>query len=130
VKQKTERPFPPGAAIVLPLLPGLRFALEKRCHTKPTLLIDHAFIFDVIICCPATYAEQQKTITNRNAGYAGLKLGEPNFIRDFGNLPFGVTKEVVGIHLLLTCSLFGVDILRSLLPRVSPVKSTSVPLRF
>ena len=130
MKQKTERPFPPGAAIVLPLLPGLRFALEKRCHTKPTLLIDHAFIFDVIICCPATYAEQQKTITNRNVGYAGRKLGWAKVVCDFGISLFGVTKEVVGIHLLLTCSLFGVDILRSLLPRVSPVKSTSVPLRF
>jgi hypothetical protein len=31
---------------------------------------------------------------------------------------------------ILTCTLFGVDILRSLLPRVSPVKSTSIPLRF
>ena len=130
MKQKTERPFPPGAAIVLPLLPGLRFALEKRCHTKPTLLIDHAFIFDVIICCPATYAEQQKTITNRNAGYAGLKLGEPNFIRDFGNLPFGVTKEVVETRARLAHALFSCDILRSLLQRVSLAKLTSAPLRF
>jgi hypothetical protein len=36
----------------------------------------HAFIFDVIICCPATYAERQKTVTNRNAGYVSLRLGE------------------------------------------------------
>jgi hypothetical protein len=43
---------------------------------------------------------------------------------------FGVTKEIVGILLVLTCTLFAVDILRSLLPRVLSVKSTSVPLRF
>jgi hypothetical protein len=43
---------------------------------------------------------------------------------------FGVTKEVGGILLVLTCSLFGVYNLRSLLPRVSPEKSTSVSLRF
>ena len=41
-----------------------------------------------------------------------------------------VTKEVVGLHVLLTGSLFGDDILRMLLLRVSLGKSTSVPLRF
>jgi hypothetical protein len=56
--------------------------------------------------------------------------GKPNFILILGISLFGVTKEVVGILLVLTCSLFGVDMLRSLLPRVWPVKSTSVPLRF
>jgi hypothetical protein len=41
-----------------------------------------------------------------------------------------VTKEVVGIHVLLKRSLFACDILRRLLRRVSPLKSTSAPLRF
>jgi hypothetical protein len=41
-----------------------------------------------------------------------------------------ITKEVVGVHVLLTGSLFGDDILRRLLLRVSLGKSTSVPLRF
>ena len=49
---------------------------------------------------------------------------------DFGHSPFGVNKEVVGIHVLLTRSLFGGDILRRLLRRVSLAKSTSAPLRF
>jgi hypothetical protein len=42
----------------------------------------------------------------------------------------GVSKEVVGNSALLKLSLFGDGILRNLLPRVSPVKSTSAPLRF
>ena len=41
-----------------------------------------------------------------------------------------VTKEVVGLHVLLTGSLFGDDILRRLLLRVSLAKPTSAPLRF
>ena len=41
-----------------------------------------------------------------------------------------VTKEVVGIHVLLTRSLFACDILRRLLLRVSLAKPTSAPLRF
>jgi hypothetical protein len=40
-----------------------------------------------------------------------------------------VSKEVVGIHVLLNGSLFACDILRRFLPRVSPVKSTSAALR-
>jgi hypothetical protein len=40
-----------------------------------------------------------------------------------------VSKEVVGIHVLLTRSIFACDILRRLLRRVSPVQSTSAPLR-
>jgi len=48
----------------------------------------------------------------------------------FWIFPFGVNKEVVGIHVLLTRSLFGGGILRRMLPRVSPAKSTSVALRF
>jgi hypothetical protein len=42
----------------------------------------------------------------------------------------GIIKEVVGIHVLLTRSLFGGGIPRRLLLRVSLAKSTSVPLRF
>ena len=34
------------------------------------------------------------TITNRNAGYAGRKLGEAKF--DFGNFPFGVNSSWSG----------------------------------
>jgi hypothetical protein len=37
----------------------------------------------------------------------------------------GITKEVVGIHVLLTHSLFASDIPRGLLFRVSPTKSIS-----
>ena len=43
--------------------------------------------------------------------------------------PQEVTKEIVGIHVLLTRSLFGDGILRSLLLRVSLAKPTSAPLR-
>ena len=39
------------------------------------------------------------------------------------------TKAVVGIHVVLTRSLFGGGILRSLLPLVSLAKPTSAPLR-
>jgi hypothetical protein len=58
--------------------------------------------------------------------------GEKNleFYFDFQHFPFGVNKEVVGIHVLLTRSLFGGGILRRLLLRVSLAKSTSAPLRF
>src|ERR1700730_13298160 len=41
-----------------------------------------------------------------------------------------ITKEVVGIHVLRTRSLFACDILRRLLRRVSLAKPTSAPLRF
>src|SRR5258706_2154411 len=40
-----------------------------------------------------------------------------------------ILKEVVGIHALLTRSLFGADILRGWLQRVSLAKPTSAPLR-
>src|SRR5271165_5594145 len=41
-----------------------------------------------------------------------------------------VTKEVVGIHVLVTRSLFGGDILHRFLQRVSLAKLTSAPVRF
>src|SRR5271166_7190552 len=41
----------------------------------------------------------------------------------------GVSKEVIGLHLLLTRSLFGGGILHRLLPHVSLAKSTSAPLQ-
>src|SRR4029077_16635563 len=41
-----------------------------------------------------------------------------------------LSKEVVGIHVLLTRSLFGADIRRGWLRPVSPAKPTSAPLRF
>jgi hypothetical protein len=41
-----------------------------------------------------------------------------------------VTKEVVGIHVLVTHPLFGGDILHRFLQRVSLAKSTSAPVRF
>jgi hypothetical protein len=41
-----------------------------------------------------------------------------------------VTKEAVGIHVLLTRSFFGDDIPRRSLLRVSLAKPTSAPLRF
>jgi hypothetical protein len=40
------------------------------------------------------------------------------------------SKEVIGIHVPLTRSLFGCDILSRLLRRVSLTKPTSAPLRF
>ena len=42
----------------------------------------------------------------------------------------GITKEVVGIHVRLTHSLFASDIPRRLLRRVSRSKPTSAPARF
>jgi hypothetical protein len=42
----------------------------------------------------------------------------------------GITKEVGGIQVLLTLSLFASDIPRRLLQRVSLAKPTSAPLRF
>jgi hypothetical protein len=42
----------------------------------------------------------------------------------------GITKEVVGFHGLLMHPLFGGDILRRFLQRVSLAKPTSAPLRF
>jgi len=39
-----------------------------------------ALNFDGITYCPATYAENLFTITDRNAGYDGLKLGEAKFV--------------------------------------------------
>jgi hypothetical protein len=47
-----------------------------------------------------------------------------------GREPEEITKVVVAIHVRLTRSLFGDDILRGLLPRVSLAKPTSAPLRF
>jgi hypothetical protein len=44
--------------------------------------------------------------------------------------PKAVIKEVIGIHVLLTRSLFGDGILRRLIRRVSLAESTSAPLRF
>jgi hypothetical protein len=41
-----------------------------------------------------------------------------------------VSREVVGIHVLLARSLFGGDITRNLLRRASLAKSTSAPLRY
>jgi hypothetical protein len=41
-----------------------------------------------------------------------------------------VTKQTAEIHVLLTRSLFGGDILRRLLLRVSVAKRTSAPLQF
>jgi len=41
-----------------------------------------------------------------------------------------ITKEVVGIHVFLTRSLFGGDIPHRLLAHVSRARSTSAPLRF
>ena len=45
---------------------------------------------------------------------------------DSWDFPFGVNKEVVGTHVLLTRWLFACDILRRLLLHVSLAKSTSV----
>jgi hypothetical protein len=55
-------------------------ALVLRDWGRHLSLMASRFYFDVMICCQATYAENLKTITDRNAGYAGLKLGQTNFV--------------------------------------------------
>jgi hypothetical protein len=57
-------------------------------------------------------------------------LQSDSLFSDFGHFPFGVNKEVVGIHILLNRLLFGCDIVRKMLPRDSLVKATSAALRF
>ena len=60
-----------------------------------------------------------------------LQLGVlPIPIDDYLSGILVVTKEVVGIHVLLTRSLFGDGTPRRLLPRVSLATLTSAPLRF
>ena len=76
-----------------------------------------------------SYAEIRIMITDRNAGYAGQWLGEANFVCDFEISLFGVNKEVVGIHDVLTRSLFGDGIPSSSHPRVSLARPTSASLR-
>jgi hypothetical protein len=56
-------------------------------------------------------------------GFVGGVLNEDRELRE-------VSKEVVGIHALLTRSLFGDSIPRKLLLPVSPVKLTSAPWPF
>ena len=72
--------------------------------------------------------------SNPASGRSGLKS---NFQSGRGTDPAklskvlqSVSKEAVGVHVLLTRSLFGDDIPHRLLLRVSPAKSTSAPLRF
>ena len=60
---------------------------------------------------------------NRLFDNAGLPTRRETALR-------AVTKEVVGIHVLLTRSLSGGGIPRRLLLRVSLAKPTSAPLRF
>jgi hypothetical protein len=55
--------------------------------------------------------------------FAGGAFNEGGKLRE-------VTKEVVGIHVLLNLSLFACDILRRFLQRVSLAKPSSAPLRF
>jgi len=52
------------------------------------------------------------------------------YLKVFAQKQQEITKEVVGIHVLLTRSLFGGGIPRKLLLRVSPAKPTSAVLRF
>src|ERR1700676_1660740 len=68
-------------------------------------------------------------ITDRNAVMQGNR-GRIEESCDSWDFPFGVNKEVVGIHVLLTRLLFACDILRRLLLHVSLVKPTSALLRF
>src|ERR1700676_1519894 len=66
-------------------------------------------------------------ITDRNAVMQGNR-GRIEESCDSWDFPFGVNKEVVGIHVLLTRLLFACDILRRLLLHVSLVKPTSLEL--
>jgi len=52
------------------------------------------------------------------------------YLKVFAQKQQEITKEVAGIHVLLTRSLFGDGIPRRLLLRVSRAKPTSAPLRF
>jgi hypothetical protein len=67
------------------------------------------------------------TVTDRNVGYDGPILSQAF---DVGHFPSAVNKEIAGIHVLLTQSLFAFDILRSFPRRVSLAKSISAPVRF
>jgi hypothetical protein len=55
------------------------------------------------------------------AGYSDLSANGEDAV---------VSKDVVGIHVLMTRLLFGDSISRRLLLRVSPAKPISAPLRF
>jgi hypothetical protein len=60
------------------------FLREAFDHFKNKVATSGRFviveIFDGITYCPATYAENLFTITDRNAGYAGRKLGETKLV--------------------------------------------------
>ena len=85
---------------------------------------------NVIALFAITYTLHLNDIMDRHVGYVGRYWGfclTKIVILDF---PFGVTKAVVGIHVLLTRSLFGAGILHRLLLHVSLAKRTSAPVRF
>ncbi len=87
-----RRGFDP--AIVLPLLPELRFALEKRCHTEPTLLMAHVFLFAVIICCRETYAVTTKDRNRSERRLCRTILRPSQLYFRFWEFPFGsLTKR-------------------------------------
>jgi len=89
--------------------------------------------------------EFTQTPLAKHASFSGSLVAEASSLRiskrlfDNAGLPTtkprdsalrAVTKEVVGIRVLLTRLLFGGDILRRLLLRVSLAKPPSAPLRF
>jgi hypothetical protein len=64
--------------------------LRWRCGVTPNgFFLWRKFVFDGITLFAAGYAEIRMTITDRNAGYAGLKLGETNFVF------WGVTLRII-----------------------------------
>jgi hypothetical protein len=87
----------------------------------------------------AVFGEKAKTATAAPCFYAmnlfpWVQHNEPYFASSVelneAREPQEVTKQVVGIHVLLTRSLFGEGIPRKLLQRVSLAKPTSAALRF
>src|SRR5262249_44101719 len=86
------------------------------CHSKTIVTKEGVHLQGI------TYTTPQKGPRTR-IDNSGLPTTKPR-----GREPQEVTKEVVGIHVLLIRSLFGDSILRRLLRRVSLAKPTSAPL--
>ena len=90
---------------------------------QPTFALSraiHAERLDLVISDTVSAVESKPAIIFVQAGR----------IRTKGRALQAVTKEVVGVHVLLTRSLFACGILHRLLQRVSLAKPTSAPLRF
>ena len=88
---------------------SLLFARSRASHAEP---------LDLVI-------SDMSAVELKPAVIFRLSGSEKNEVRALR----AVTKEVIGIHILLMRLLFGGDILRRFLQRVSLAKSTSAPLQ-